>query len=586
MAEKPKNTFSKRQWLETVSARLDNQYNQGHKARHRELIDFFSPKRARFFLTDANRGGRKNNRIINTHALNAISTLKSGMMAGITNPATEWVRLTLDNQELAESGAVKQWLATVTKDMNAVFAKSNLYKVLPTIYGDIGVVAIAAMLMETDFEDVERFSALPVGSYRISNNAKGRVDTIVRNFRMTVRELIQKFAFEEGEPIVEDKIDWKVFSSRVRTWWDKGEREVWVDVTHTILPNPNYDPALLESKFKRYASFYYESGTSGSMAGRASNQIEDANKFLSEKGFDMFRVLVPRWETTGEDAWGTDCPAMKAEGQQRALQTVERRLAQADELGINPPMNYPSALRKKGGSALPGAKNYTDETNGSQAIRSLFDVNFDKAAIEKRIERHERSIDDLFHKKAFIAISDLEGTNRTAFEIDARLQESRLMVAGVLINIQDDLLKPMVDITFEDMRQQERIAEPPEELRGMDLKVEFLGVLARAQKSISLNSLMLFRDNVGDLADRTQDPFVWDKVNTEQFVDEFAEGGGITPAVVVSDEEVAFIKEQRALAEQAAAQQEAIASLAGSAKDLSQTDLSGDNALTALAGTQ
>ncbi len=580
---KVNHNLTKRGRLDLIRSQLEMEYSS-FKARHRELLDFFAPYRGRFTITEANRGTRKNQRIINTHALNALSILKQGLMASVTNPSIEWVRLTVDDKRLAESGAVKDWLNIVTKDMNSIFLKSNLYRVLPTVYGDMGVVATGAMWVEEDFDDVVRFYSLPIGSYTISANAKGRVDTVIREFRMTVRQLVEKFGFEEGQPQEFDNIDRSKFSTKVLSFWDLGEHETWVDVVHVILPNEDFNPNRLEAKFKKYASFYYERGT-GDGTGNGISSIEDASKFLSESGFDLFPILVPRWETTGEDAWGTNCPAIKAEGRQRAIQTEERRLAQADELGINPPMNYPTSLRKKGGSALPGAKNYVDIEGGNNAIRPTMEITFDKGSIVSRIERGEDAIDELFHRTAFLAISGqpIQGTPPSAAEINARLQESRLMLIGTVINIQDDLLEPIVDITFARMQEQGKIPPAPEELQGLDLKVEFIGVLAQAQKSISLGSMQTFYNDVGQVAALTQDPTVWDKVNTEQLIDELAEAAGVTPSIIVSDEEVDFIKEQRAAAEQAVAQQEAIQSLAGSAKDLSQTDLSGDNALTALA---
>lgn len=568
--------------LDTVRQRLWQEYSN-HRSRHRELLDFFNPTRGRFTITDANRGVRRNQRIVNTHAYGSLSTLQSGMMTGITNPQSEWVRLTLADKRAAEEGENKAWLDTVNKDMNSVFLKSNLYKTLPSIYGDMAVIANGAMLMEEDWDDIVRFTSLPPGSYQISCNKRGVVDTIVREFRMTVRQLIETFSFEEGEPLIEENIDWNLFSKKVKSFYFNNELETWVDVVHIVLPNPEYDPKRLDSKYKRYSSNYFERGTSAGNGGEIGGS-EDSEKFLSEKGLDIFSVAVPRWATTGEDAWGTDCPGMKGEGQQRALQTSERRLSQADELGINPPLNIPASLKKKSTSSLPGARLYTDGDTGDRAITSLFDVNYDKGSMENRIMRHQGEIDDRFFKKAFQAISDLEGTF-TAFEINARLQESRMMIAGALINIQDDLLEPLVDFTFAKMQERGMIPPAPEGMQGVELKVEFIGVLAQAQKSISLSGLQTFVDDVGNLADRAQDPTVWYKVNTEQLVDEMAEAGGVTPSVVVTDEEVLMMKQEDAEQLAAQQQQEQMMAMAGSAKDLAGADLSGDNALSALAET-
>ena len=97
----------------------------------RELSDYIQPHRGRFFVTDRNKGRKRNNNILDNTGTLALRTLSSGMMAGLTSPARPWFRLRTQDPELMEFGPVKTWLGDVERLMREVFHVSNLYNVLP-----------------------------------------------------------------------------------------------------------------------------------------------------------------------------------------------------------------------------------------------------------------------------------------------------------------------------------------------------------------------------------------------------------------------------------------------------------------------
>jgi len=174
--------------------------------------------------------------------------------------------------------------------MNTSFLRSNLYNVLPNSYGDIGQFGTAAMSMEEDFNgDVFFCQSFPIGSYMIAKNEYGKVDTFCREFKMTVRQIVQKFGIDE----VKKEINWSKISNYVKNLWDINQTEQWIEVVHFIYPNPDYNPKKLESKFKKYYSCYYERGISGGTQQGYLTSGDD-EKMLSEKGYDYFPVLVPR----------------------------------------------------------------------------------------------------------------------------------------------------------------------------------------------------------------------------------------------------------------------------------------------------
>ena len=195
-----KSIYSKRQKYERLRAQLENE-RATFETQWRDLNDYILPRRARFFVSDSNKGDRRNLKILDTTPTLAARTLRAGMMSGVTSPARPWFRLTVPDLDMSESGPVKSWLHDVTSRMNTVFIRSNLYNVLPIGYGDLGVFGTAAIFHEEDFKDVMRFYSFPIGSYMIANNSKGQVDVFIREFRMTVRQIITKFGGSYYEKI-------------------------------------------------------------------------------------------------------------------------------------------------------------------------------------------------------------------------------------------------------------------------------------------------------------------------------------------------------------------------------------------------
>jgi hypothetical protein len=54
----------------------------------------------------------------------------------------------------------------------------------------------------------------------------------------------------------------------------------------------------------------------------------------------------------------------------------------------------------------------------------------------------------------------------------------------------NELLRPLIDRVFALMLRNDMLATPPEVLQGLDIDIEYVSPLARAQKSSSLNNTM------------------------------------------------------------------------------------------------
>lgn len=519
----------------------------------KDLTDFVLPRRGRFSITDTNKGTQNTSKINDTAATLAARVLSAGMMSGITSPARPWFRLSVPDPDLADDAEVKRWLYVVESRMREVFTKSNTYNVLPGVYTDLGVYGTSAMAVIEDEQDVIRCYRYPIGTYFLANGERQKVDSFVREYQRTARQLVQEFGSENC-------------SDNVRSAMGNTETETLIDVVHVVKPNPAHDPSKLNAKHKRWSSCYYEKASASS------------GKLLKESGFDEFPIMAPRWHTDGEDVYGSG-PGMDALPDIKALQTLQKRRLQAVEKKVNPPLVGPSSLEMESVSMLPGGITYLDEREGFKGLRALHDVNFQTQDITAIIGEHTQRIDRTFFVDLFLLNSMIQGGQPvTAEEIRARQEEKLLMLGPVLERVIDELLEPLIDRTFAIMHRRGMIPEAPEQLQGVTLKVECISILAAAQKLLGIGGIDRLLGVIGAMG--AVDPTAYDKLDRDKAIDHYADSLGVPPDIMRSDDEVEKIRGARAQQAQAQQQQVDVAQNVEAAKVLSETDTSGDNALT------
>jgi len=517
----------------------------------RDLSDYILPRQSRFVVTDRNRGDRRNSKIVDNTATLAVRTLSSGMMSGITSPARPWFQLRTPDPALNEFTPVKLWLDLVRTRMTEVFLRSNLYTTLPITYGDLGVFGTNAFAVLEDSDDVIRCYPYPIGSYMIATSYRGNVDTCYREFQMTVAQVVRQFGI--------DKV-----SESVKNLYERGNKDAWIDVVHVVEPNDEFDERRPASKYKRFCSVYYELG-------------DNKDRLLRESGFDDFPLMAPRWALTGEDIYGHS-PAMDALGDIKALQLEQRRKAQAIDKLVNPPMTAPSSLRNQRASLLPGDVTYVDVQQGGQGFAPAYQINPRIQELVLDIQENQGRIRRAFFEDLFLMIANDQRSNITAREIQERHEEKLLMLGPVLERLNDELLDPLIDRAFNIMIKVGMVPPPPKELQGMDLSVEYISVMARAMKMVGISSIERTMQFAGQMAQAN--PQVLDKLDFDQALDEYSTMLGVPPSIIKDNKEVAATRAQRAQQQNAAMAMQMAQQGAQSAKTLSETQVTDENALT------
>jgi hypothetical protein len=506
----------------------------------KDISEVLLPRAGRFLPTENNRGGKAAFRkILDSTGTRALRTLSGGMMSGMTSPARPWFRLTTFNPELDESYEVKVWMSQVTSLMQMVFYKSNTYRALQMAYEELGAFGTSATLIYDDFDRVIHCHPLTIGEFAIATDSRGRVNTVYREFRMTVAMLVQEFGLEN-------------VSRTVKDLYDRGQMDEWVEVINAIEPRTERDPRKTDAKNMPYLSVYFE-------------KSGDKGKVLRETGFTEFPAMCARWSVTGGDIYGTS-PGMEALGDLCQLQQMQFRKSQAIDYKVHPPVLIPSEMKNMGTQFLPGGVIPYSNAQQAQQIRSAYMVDLDLNSLLVDIQDVRQRINEAFYRDIFMLMVNSTDKTMTATEVTERHEEKMLLMGPVLERLNAEMLDPLINIVFNKLVQADLLPPLPEDLQGQQLNVEFISILAQAQKAISTNSVDRMFSVLGNLAGMRPD--IVDNVNLDFWPQWYADALGVDPRFIVSGKKVAVIREQRAQAEQQAAAMEQLQGATQAAKNM------------------
>lgn len=535
-----------------------------------ELAANFMPRRTRFWPEDVNKGDRRSKAIIDSSPRYSARTLASGLHAGLTSPARPWLKLETPDQDLNTYGPVKEWLHTVTQRMLALFQKSNLYNVLPTCYLDMGIFGTGAFGEFEDRDAVLRFYSYPIGSFVVGLDDRLMPSTFMREYVLTVEQIVEQFVMVNGNP---RSLDWSRASAQVKNLWERGQYTEKVPITWIVSKNKDdYRPGALEARARfPYRSCHYETG-------RTNADFESGLGLLRESGFRVMPVFVPRWDVTGEDTYGTDSPGMTTLGDAKSLQIMSKHKAKGIHKGIDPALKGPHELKTNRVSLNPGEITYVEDERVGGSGRGLSPIHevdprwmqFLLQDMQETRQRISRGFyEDLFLMLALSPYGQQGGQPITAREVEERHEEKLLALGPVLERLNDELLDPLVDRTFYLMLDQGAIPPPPDEMIGVDLRVEYISILSQAQKLVGVSGHDRFLQ--ATIFMQQAFPEVRHKINAFRAVDDYAQMLGVDPHVVREDDEANALlaAEQQAAAQAAEAEQ--MKTMAQGAQALGQT---------------
>lgn len=502
------------------------------------LAKHFLPRKCRLETEgdQTNKGGLRGG-VLDSTGILAMRDLAAGLHGGMTSPARPWFKLALENHDLNKSKAARDWIDEVEKRMRAVLHRSNFYNSIHHVYGELGTFGTGFTFALPDERSIVRYLPLTVGEYCLDTDEHGRVDTVFRAVEMTLRQIMRRF-----EPGMIPQHLHAMFTSAAN-WNDR------FTVVHAVYPRHDRRRDSASNKQMPYASVYYldsSNSSSGRPAGQAQGgSAENGPAILSESGFTTFPGFGPRWDVTGMDVYGKS-PGMDVLPDSVLLQQMVSSMLKALHKEIDPPMVAPEGM--KGINLLPGGANFVESTGGSgQQIYPAVQIRHNIQGTQAAIMGIREQVKEGLFNNLFRMLLNSDRRQITAREIAAREEEKLILIGPVLERLHDELFIPLISRTFDLMCDAGIVPDPPEELAGMNMDIQFVSMLAQAQKMVSTSAVEQFAGFVGQSAQLF--PEALDAVNPDKVVDVYAEYLGVESGIIRGQDERDEIRNARKEAE-------------------------------------
>lgn len=526
---------TRREHVEKVSKSLKAQ-RQDCEGDWHTIADYSGYGEVPGLMTTAHGKARPRMRqLMDSHPLLAFRTVQAGMYSGLSSPNRPWLRLKFVDDDLNDYQAGAVWIDQFERLLYSMFDASNFYQSARQNYGEMARFGPAAGLMTEHWREIAPTMPLPIGTFWLGFDDAFKVDTLLRSCPLTVDQVVKQFVGRPG-----GMYDWNAVSPKVREKWDRSDYGSIVDVMQLIEPGAG----------AKFESTIWDCGD------------DRKDKVLEAKGFGEQPFWGPRWDDSGVGGYGRGL-GHDAMADMRELHMQARRKRELTDLLVKPPTVGPA----KDLDMRPGAHTYVADMSMVQASKPIYEVSYQAiAAVRDDIMSIKEAIDRLSYADLFMAITNMPGVQpRNVEELLKRDEEKLTQIGPVVEMVNDDMLPKAVERMIGIAQRGGLIPEAPEELQGKALKLEFVSVLAQAQKMLGLSTTERVVGFVGSLGS-IFGPQVLDKIDPDAIIDDYAERANLPAKAVRDRRAVEEIRQGRQQQEQMAQ----MAAMAQPAKDATQ----------------
>lgn len=508
-----------------------------------DLAQFILPRRSIWLTQSAGgnpnpnnmtRGRELNTSIADPTATYSVRVCASGLMSGLASPSRPWFKIIPGVKRFEIDDAGRNWLDESEDRMYTVLAQSNFYNAFAQECEDLVVFGTGPSIVYEDDTDLIRLYNPAVGEYYLSSSATSRIDALYRLFVMTVKQMVDFFGVENCPEEIQG------------LWNQKGSAlEIERQVAHSIEPNFSMDAdgsGKIPGNFTwREVYWVYGQGS--------------ANP-LSIRGFVDQPFTAARWSIQSNDAYGRS-PGMDVLPDVMQLQVMTKRMAEAIEKQVRPPLIGSMELKNKPTSILPGHLTFVSDIGPGKGIRPIYEVTPDINAMSVNIQSIEKRIQMGLFNDLFLMLEQQVGSDRmTAYEVAQKLQEKLQVLGPVIESLITESLKPKLKRIFNILKRKGMIDPAPASLQGIPLDIQFVSMLALAQKSAATGGIERLISVIGSVEGIYQQ--AKDNIDIDATIREYNDLLGNPQKILYSVEEV---KQQRAATAKMAQQQQQMAAM-------------------------
>lgn len=494
-----------------------------------ECFEFAKPRKANV-TSKRTPGGKNHQRVYDGHAEWCADVYAAGIASGVTPADTQIVRMYPAGTNAQDDHDAKLWTEEVGKQMHMALDGSNFQTISHEGYVD-SIAGQFCLYIEEDEKDMTgepSFRCIKSGNYVIAEDSKGRVDTLIRKYEATPRQIAQDWP-NHGNREVSEALEAETY--------DADKQMV---VYHAVYPREERNASKKDPQNRKFASVYW-----------IDSADSDDRTLLEESGYFEFPYVVVR--VSRDDGPYGRGPAMKALADIKTLQEQERTNMRSAQKRADPSIMVPSEGIL--GDIRIGAKsiNYYDPNKftGTRLgpvteMPGGGDPSFSLEMQDRKREAIERAFFvDVFRSMPRHADMRVD----QVLEIKA---EAMRQLGPFLGRLQADYLQPLFERIFGILWRAGQIAPPPDSIRGSKMRFEFISPLFRGYRSAEevegIAQAFAFADGRFQI---TQDPSIYDNLDADEALRITAMRFNTPSKVLKSEKMVEESRAQRAQAQQA-----------------------------------
>lgn len=385
------------------------------------------------------------------------------------------------------------------------------------------------------------YRALPLAQCYLQENANGRVDTLHRCWRWSLRQINQRFP---------GKLPPKLM---LRLAANPSEK---IEICQTVCPRADYQPGKLGRGGMPWASCYY---------------LPSEKAFLDEGGFRSWPFAIMRYTSAPGEVYGRS-PAWMALSNIRVLNTMKRTTLAAAQKVADPPL---LATENEGiFSQAPGAVNYGWlRDDGRESVKPLI-TNANVQLSLEMMDKERDIISSAFYLDVFRAL--VENPQMTATQALELMQERATLMAPIGGRIESEGLGPLTERELDILAHAGQLGAMPHELvqKGGGYKIEYTSPMRQAMRASEGIAIARTLEQVLPLAQ--EDPSVLDAfTGLPEIARELGEINGMPAKLLTSLADLQAKKDQRVQQANAAAAVQAAPQIAAAAANLTKVQAAG-----------
>ena len=377
-----------------------------------QIADLMVPRRSDF-TTKQTQGQERRNKIFDSTPCRALTRFASGLHNILTPSAAPWFVLKPAFRPLERNRSVQLWLEEVQKLVQEEFGKpgSNFHPAAYEYFTDLGAFGTAIMFIEDIPGQGPYFRHFPLSDCMLALNNLGKVDTVFRSYKMTAKEMTEKFPVEN-------------LPEKVLKAMEKGSIYDTYEMIHVVKPYASIKPGPLLAVQKPYVSLHI---------------CKDQNMMVGMNGYDEFPYVCSRWSRNALEIYGRG-PGTDALADVRMLNEMEKTFLKGVHKAVSPPLMVPDDGFLAPIRTTPDAINYyRPGFQGNEMIFQMPSVGRIEYA-EAKMTQVRESINQTFYLDLLElpgpVASDGDVLRFTATEIAMR-QRDRLIVLGPIVARQE-----------------------------------------------------------------------------------------------------------------------------------------------------